>query len=367
MPNRILKESIVSSDTLDQLTTEEERFFYRLLVVADDFGRFDARPAVIKGRAFPLKHDLEIPQVAEWLAALQRVELVRLYVADGKLVGEFARWEKHNVIRAKNSKFPAPSDTCPLLSASEIMGPHVRAPANKPAHVSAPVVIREPVPAPANTCEQMSADANTCKHTLSYTDSDSDSDAYSHSDSDARAGPVSVSPAKPIEAKPSTPTAASDRERRLGKLVEVPAPYGMGGMAPENVVRVFVAWAEKYSPAAKLDPAAESTITKGFNLKFDADQCCQAVLGQQFKKHSGGLVYADGRTPKLSMVFESSESIAAGINLWRANQSRALAPRRDHGDAPSVLAPKADADKVRAILNAAPRPSFLTSAQKESA
>lgn len=39
MPNRILKESITTSETLDSLSAEEERLFYRLLVICDDYGR----------------------------------------------------------------------------------------------------------------------------------------------------------------------------------------------------------------------------------------------------------------------------------------------------------------------------------------
>ena len=35
MPNRIIKETICTSDTIDLLNAEEERLFYRLLVNAD--------------------------------------------------------------------------------------------------------------------------------------------------------------------------------------------------------------------------------------------------------------------------------------------------------------------------------------------
>lgn len=55
MPNRILKESICTSDTLDELTWMEEVFWYRLIVNCDDYGRFDARPAILRSRLFPLK------------------------------------------------------------------------------------------------------------------------------------------------------------------------------------------------------------------------------------------------------------------------------------------------------------------------
>ncbi len=55
MGNRIIKESICTSDSIDQLTWFEECFFNRLLVNADDFGRMDARGQILKARLFPLK------------------------------------------------------------------------------------------------------------------------------------------------------------------------------------------------------------------------------------------------------------------------------------------------------------------------
>lgn len=54
MPDRIIKESICTSDTLNALSDFEERFWWRLVVNCDDYGRFDARTAVLKSRLFPL-------------------------------------------------------------------------------------------------------------------------------------------------------------------------------------------------------------------------------------------------------------------------------------------------------------------------
>ena len=47
MPNRIIKETICTSDTIERLTPFEETFFYRLIVNCDDYGRMDARPAIL--------------------------------------------------------------------------------------------------------------------------------------------------------------------------------------------------------------------------------------------------------------------------------------------------------------------------------
>lgn len=129
MPNRILKESICTSPSLERLTAEEERFFYRLLVVCDDFGRFDARPAVLRARCFPLLlGTITDAKVARWLESLTRAGLVRLYTVDGHPYLEMAAWEKHQQMRAKRSKFPAPDSTGYQVLADASNSPRIRNP-----------------------------------------------------------------------------------------------------------------------------------------------------------------------------------------------------------------------------------------------
>ena len=107
MPNRILKESICTSDTLDKLTAFQETVFYRLIVQCDDFGRMDARPKILAAKLFPLK-DVRVDQIKEALLALSSAELVILYQVDGKPFLQMKTWERHQQIRAKKSKYPAP-------------------------------------------------------------------------------------------------------------------------------------------------------------------------------------------------------------------------------------------------------------------
>ena len=110
MPNRIIKETITTSDTLAQLTAEAERHFYRLIVQADDHGRFDARPHVIRSRAYSAMLDRVLPEESERLTiSLEAAELIKLYEVDGKRYGAFVTWEQHQRVRAAVSKFPAPS------------------------------------------------------------------------------------------------------------------------------------------------------------------------------------------------------------------------------------------------------------------
>lgn len=108
MPNRILKESICTSETIEQLGWQEEAFFYRLITVCDDFGRFDGRASVIRGRCFPLRLDrVTDSDIENWLQGLQRAGLLRLYVVDGHRYLQIVTWDKHQQIRAKTSKYPA--------------------------------------------------------------------------------------------------------------------------------------------------------------------------------------------------------------------------------------------------------------------
>ena len=110
MPNRFLKESICISESIDSLTFFEECLFYRLIVNCDDFGRFEGRTAILKGRLFPLKGDVTFGMIEEGLRKLNSVGLVEMYECDGKPYLYIPTWEKHQTVRAATSKFPDPKD-----------------------------------------------------------------------------------------------------------------------------------------------------------------------------------------------------------------------------------------------------------------
>lgn len=107
MPNRIIKESICTSDEIDSLTPEQEVFFYRLMVNCDDFGLFDARPKIVASKCYPLK-SIDISQIQSMLAALCEIGLVRVYEVDGRPYLSLVKWAEHQQIRAKRSKYPTP-------------------------------------------------------------------------------------------------------------------------------------------------------------------------------------------------------------------------------------------------------------------
>lgn len=118
MPNRILKESICTSDSIDSLGWFDEVLFYRLIVNCDDYGRFDGRPAIIKNRLFPLKENLTAKTVARAIEKLASAGLVTLYVFEGKPYLYLPTWNHHQSVRAKFSKYPAPEDGCERMKSS---------------------------------------------------------------------------------------------------------------------------------------------------------------------------------------------------------------------------------------------------------
>lgn len=79
LPNRILKERICKSRSINGLSWFEEVLFYRLIVVCDDYGRYDGDAAIIKGACFPLKKDLTEKQVEKALYKLSTAGMINLY------------------------------------------------------------------------------------------------------------------------------------------------------------------------------------------------------------------------------------------------------------------------------------------------
>jgi len=136
VPNRILKESICVSDSIDGLNWFEEVLFYRLIVNCDDYGRFDGRTAVIKNRLFPLKDNLTLATVKSAIHKLASAGLVITYECMGKPYLYLPTWTTHQTVRAKRSKYPAPEDG---VQSSESNCKQMNADASKPTQENADV------------------------------------------------------------------------------------------------------------------------------------------------------------------------------------------------------------------------------------
>ncbi len=108
MPNRMLKDCILTSERISKLTWFERVVYDDLIVYLDDYGRGDARPAILRAALFPLNENVTKKAIADALNRLATLGLVALYEVDGRPFLALQNWEKHQQIRSKFSKFPEP-------------------------------------------------------------------------------------------------------------------------------------------------------------------------------------------------------------------------------------------------------------------
>jgi hypothetical protein len=111
MPNRILREGILTSERVNALGWEAEVFYRRLMSVVDDFGRWTAHAALLRAALYPLKLDtVREANMERLLLECEKARLLRLYVVDGKRYLELQNFRQQ--VRAVASKFPSPPGEC---------------------------------------------------------------------------------------------------------------------------------------------------------------------------------------------------------------------------------------------------------------
>lgn len=107
MPSRIIREGITTSESLAMVSFEAECLFYRLMVVADDFGAFDGRPVIVRAKCLPLR-DSTVAQVGEWLRELSEHSLIVRYESEGRPYLAIPKFRQRT--RANSAKYPLPPD-----------------------------------------------------------------------------------------------------------------------------------------------------------------------------------------------------------------------------------------------------------------
>lgn len=119
MPNRIIKDSIRTSRTVNAMTDFQFRVWVYLITYVDDYGRGSADPELIKGFVFPRRKRLSESDIEKTLAELAGMGCISLYDVDGESYFYFPNWGAHQRIQTKKSKYPAPDcDNSRLLTVS---------------------------------------------------------------------------------------------------------------------------------------------------------------------------------------------------------------------------------------------------------
>ena len=110
VPNRILKETIRTSRTINELSDFQFRLWAYLITYVDDFGRGCADPDLLKGFVFPRRKRVTEADIQKALAELADKGCILLYEVDGESYFCFPKWSDHQTIRNQKSKFPGPEE-----------------------------------------------------------------------------------------------------------------------------------------------------------------------------------------------------------------------------------------------------------------
>ena len=220
MPNRIIKESAFSSERIAALSDFEFRLWVGLITQADDLGRGDARGAILKGRAFPLRERVLTRAVDRALDTLARLGCITLYEVDGKSYYQFPNWAEHQRVRNVRARYPAPEE------AGSAAPGEVLPPSDAPGENS---------PRSAAACGELPQTAADCGEARPESESETESESQSQSKNESETKPHSKAraeaPRTPLDAalgdfaaarkamkRPLTPKARELTLRELEKL-----------------------------------------------------------------------------------------------------------------------------------------------------
>jgi hypothetical protein len=113
MPNRILREGILTSSRIARLSGWADEVFYRrLMSVVDDFGRYYADYGLLRAACYPRQlSKVSDSDIGKWISACETAALVRVYPAsDGERYLQLLDFRQQ--VRAGKSKFPDPLSEC---------------------------------------------------------------------------------------------------------------------------------------------------------------------------------------------------------------------------------------------------------------
>ena len=107
MPNRIVRDGILTSERVNSLSLEAELFYRRVMSIVDDYGRFDGRSSIIRAQCYPLRiSEVSEEDVSGWLNEVIDAKLCLRYESDSKPFIELTDFRQRT--RAKASKWPTP-------------------------------------------------------------------------------------------------------------------------------------------------------------------------------------------------------------------------------------------------------------------
>lgn len=116
MSQRIIRDW-TDSPTMNNLSSNAEVLFTRLIMKADDFGNFHAEPKLIRPMLFPLKIDsIREADITRWMDELHKAGLIVFYESDFKKYLSIINFGQR--MRNMRNRFPIPPDNSRRVAAS---------------------------------------------------------------------------------------------------------------------------------------------------------------------------------------------------------------------------------------------------------
>lgn len=106
MPNRILRDW-TDSEKVNTLSVHAERFFVRLIMKVDDYGRYSANVKLLKSSLYPfLIDEVREADISRWTTECEKAGLILLYVVASKPYLQIDNFKQ--TLRQKTEKYPPP-------------------------------------------------------------------------------------------------------------------------------------------------------------------------------------------------------------------------------------------------------------------
>jgi hypothetical protein len=113
MPNRIVRDSILTSESVCSLGWPEEVFYRRLMSIVDDYGRCEANPQLLRSRCYPLQTDaVRVADITRWMAACHDAGLILVYAVQGKQYLEVSKFGQQQRSASKCPPPPTSDSNC---------------------------------------------------------------------------------------------------------------------------------------------------------------------------------------------------------------------------------------------------------------
>lgn len=109
MPIRLLRPGLTTSKRFNRVSWFAQALYVRLITLADDYGRLEADPELLRSLCFPFgdsdSNPLSIDSICQQMTALCGQNLIIAYEIDGKKYAQITKWKER--VRTE-SKLPPP-------------------------------------------------------------------------------------------------------------------------------------------------------------------------------------------------------------------------------------------------------------------